>query len=120
MTTYAGARLCYDADSHIMELPDFFKEFADPADRDTLPDLNVSSGGRFGEAVDRSLRKPERHEPEDVAEQVALGDKLVTGPKGYFALGAFNRDERRQALDQLGFGASSSSRPSPPARSSAK
>jgi predicted TIM-barrel fold metal-dependent hydrolase len=102
MTTYAGARLCYDADSHIMELPDFFKEFADPADREILPDLIVSSGGRFGEAVAK-FAKTRRHEPEDVAEQVALGDKLVTGPKGYFALGAFNRDERRQALDQLGF-----------------
>ena len=100
--TYAGARLCYDADSHLMELPDFFKEFANPADREALPDVVVSSGGQFGEAVAK-FAKTKRHEPDDVASQVALGDKLVTGPKGYFALGAFNREERRQALDQLGF-----------------
>jgi len=99
---YAGSRLCYDADSHIMELPDFFKEFADPSDRDALPDLIVSSGGRFGEAVAK-FAQTKRHEPEDVAEQIALGEKLITGPKGYFALGAFNREERTQALDQLGF-----------------
>jgi uncharacterized protein len=100
--TYAGARLCYDADSHLMELPDFFREFADPGDREALPEVIVSSGGRFGEAVAKFART-KRHEPADVAEQTALGDKLITGPKGYFALGAFNRDERRQALDQLGF-----------------
>jgi uncharacterized protein len=100
--TYAGARLCYDADSHIMELPDFFREFADPADREKLPELIVSSGGRFSEAV-AIYAKAKRHDDKEVAEQVALGDKLITGPKGYFALGAFNRDERRQALDQLGF-----------------
>lgn len=100
--SYSGSRLCYDADSHLMELPDFFKEFADPADRDQLPDLNVSSGGRFGEAV-ALFAKTKRLAPEEVASQVALGDKLVTGPKGYFALGAFNREERKQALDQLGF-----------------
>ena len=29
-------------------------------------------------------------------------DYLVTGAKGYQALGAFDRDERSQALDQLG------------------
>ena len=34
---------------------------------------------------------------------VALGDQLIAGPKGYFALGAFNKSERTQALNQLGF-----------------
>jgi predicted TIM-barrel fold metal-dependent hydrolase len=99
---YAGTRLCYDADSHIMELPDFFREFADPDVRDQLPEVRVSSGGRFGEAI-TLFAAAKKHTPEAVAEQVALGDKLITGPKGYFALGAFNRDERVQALDQLGF-----------------
>ena len=41
--------------------------------------------------------------PETVAELVALGDGLIAGPKGYYALGAFNKDERRMALDLLGF-----------------
>ena len=97
--TYAGARLCFDADSHIMELPDFFKEFADRTPRSaSRPDRLRRT---LGEAVAKFART-KRHEPEDVAEQVALGE-LVTGPKGYFALGAFNREERGQALDQLGF-----------------
>src|SRR5690606_11422370 len=95
--SYADERLCYDADSHLMELPDFFKEFADPEVRDALPDVVVSSGGRLNEAIFR-FAKDKRHSPEAVAEQIALGDKLVAGSKGYFALGAFNREERRQAL----------------------
>ncbi|MDZ4760748.1 MAG: amidohydrolase family protein [Alphaproteobacteria bacterium] len=100
--SYAGSRICYDADSHLMELPDFFREFADPEVRDLLPELTVSSGGRFGEAVTK-FAAARRLAPEEVARQTALGDTLITGPKGYFALGAFNRDERSQALDQLGF-----------------
>ncbi|MGH7289943.1 MAG: amidohydrolase family protein, partial [Myxococcota bacterium] len=100
--TYAGKRLCYDADSHIMELPDFFKEFADPEMRDQMPELTTAAGGRLGDAIS-AYTKTRKHTPEEVAAQVALGDKLVTGPKGYMALGAFDSDERRQALDQLGF-----------------
>src|SRR6201999_2283182 len=40
---------------------------------------------------------------EGVAQMEALGDQLISGPKGYMALGAFNRDERSKALDMLGF-----------------
>jgi hypothetical protein len=32
--TYTAGRTCYDADSHIMELPDFLRKFADPDLRD--------------------------------------------------------------------------------------
>ena len=36
--TYAPAgRPIYDADSHIMELPDFLKKYADPQLRDEIP-----------------------------------------------------------------------------------
>lgn len=102
MTTYAGARLMFDADSHIMELPDFFKEFADAAHRDAMPEINTAAGSRIGPMIAEYART-RKHSAEEVAAQVALGDKLVTGPKGYQALGAFDRDERKLALDQLGF-----------------
>lgn len=102
MSTYAGARLCFDADSHIMELPDFFREFADDAVRDAMPLLMSHTGSRIGPIVE-AYAKTRKHSDEEIAAQVALGDKLVTGPKGYQALGAFDRDERSQALDQLGF-----------------
>jgi predicted TIM-barrel fold metal-dependent hydrolase len=97
---YAEGRTFYDADSHIMELPDYLRAHADPAIRDRLPEITTSHAvlGR-GEDV----AKGGAHSPEHVEELIALGDQLISGPKGYLALGAFNRDERRTALDQLGF-----------------
>ena len=99
---YAEGRTFYDADSHIMELPDFLRDFADPSVRDELPRISFGGGGRslkgLEEASARGGQAPER-----VEEMVALGADLISGPKGYQALGAFNREERKQALDQLGF-----------------
>src|SRR5205085_10291202 len=42
--TYAPAhRPFYDADSHIMELPDFLKKFADPEWREEIPNVSYSA-----------------------------------------------------------------------------
>jgi predicted TIM-barrel fold metal-dependent hydrolase len=49
------------------------------------------------------LAKTRAQPSERVQEILALGDRITTGPKGYFALGAFNGQERAQALDLLGF-----------------
>ncbi|WP_439816254.1 amidohydrolase family protein [Zavarzinia sp. CC-PAN008] len=99
---YADARVCYDADSHIMELPDFLSAFADPHLRDRLPPISTSNGGRNALGQD-DVTNAKAHAPEHVSALLALGDGLIAGPKGYHALGAFNAGERRQALDMLGF-----------------
>ena len=85
-----------------MELPDFLTSHADSAIRDRLPQIDLDSGARSSESW-REAAKTGAHSPETVAELVALGDGLIAGPKGYYALGAFNKDERRMALDLLGF-----------------
>ena len=36
-------RAFYAADSHIMELPDFLKAYADPDLRDDIPEVNYSA-----------------------------------------------------------------------------
>lgn len=100
--TYAQGRTCYDADSHIMELPDFLVEFSDREMRDVLPRIKVPRVGKLANLVDEAERR-RGHEPTQISELLALGDRLISGPKGYMALGAFNRDERSQALDVLGF-----------------
>ena len=41
--TYATGREYYDADSHIMELPNFLTEFADPGIREKLPAISYAA-----------------------------------------------------------------------------
>ncbi len=99
---YAEGRTFYDADSHIMELPDHLRDHADPGLRELLPQILVTREGRVARGIQEVLERG-AHSPERVAEMLALGDQLIAGPKGYLALGAFDRDERAQALDRLGF-----------------
>jgi predicted TIM-barrel fold metal-dependent hydrolase len=99
---YAHGRTYYDADSHIMELPDFLEQYADADMRERLPKIKVPTRGTLANLVAEAERN-RGHGPTQVAELLALGDGLISGPKGYMALGAFNRDERAQALDILGF-----------------
>jgi uncharacterized protein len=99
---YATGRTFFDADSHIMELPDFLQAFADPDMRDRIPTVSLSSGGRLSRGFEE-LARTKAQPPAHVQELLALGDGLIAGPKGYQALGAFNGQERTQALDMLGF-----------------
>src|SRR5262244_3414582 len=98
--TYANGRTICDADSHLMELPDFLTRHADPADRALMPTLGALATGQFnpGDHVGKA-----GHAPERVAELIALGDGLTRGPKWHDALGSFSGPERKQALDLLGF-----------------
>src|SRR5215472_4570337 len=100
--TYAQGRVIHDADSHIMELPDFLKAYADPALGDVIPRLPVPTVGALA-VLDPESAAAGRHSPARVAELVALGDRLIAGPKGHAALGAFNAEERSLALDLFGF-----------------
>ena len=40
--TYAQGRTLYDADSHLLELPDFLQRYGDPGMRDQLPDIGFA------------------------------------------------------------------------------
>ncbi len=98
--TYAGERVINDADSHLMELPDFLTAHADASIREQLPNLLDALTGQFDP---QSYAGVAGHAPEVVEQLVALGDNLTKGPKWHDALGAFNTAERTQALDLLGF-----------------
>ena len=102
--TYAPAhRAFYDADSHIMELPDFLRDYADPDMRDQIPPVNYSASIVTDEEVAVIVARGGRHSDEHEAELLALGDRLIESSKEIQALGAFDRAERTQALDMLGF-----------------
>lgn len=101
---YAPAeRQYYDADSHIMELPDFLTSYADPAIRDDVPLVNYNASLVSDEEVAVIVDQGNRHSDEHRDAQIALGDELIAKSKEIQALGAFNADDRSVALDMLGF-----------------
>ncbi len=96
---YAGARICCDADSHIMETFDWLSRYADPDIRDRLPGLKLGGAGKMAEkAIGRAIEA--RNDPAKTAE---LRANIIGGAKGWAAYGAFDREDRRRALDDLGF-----------------
>ena len=96
-------RAFYDADSHIMELPDFLKRYADPAIRSEIPEVSYSASLVTDEEVAVIMGQGGKHSDEHVAAQIALGDKLIESSKEIQALGAFNKSDRTVAMDLLGF-----------------
>src|SRR3954453_9931111 len=96
---YAQGRVINDADSHIMESLDWLPSYADPAIRDRLISMRLEAGGS-GAAKAIELAQKRQQDAEATA---AIASNVVTGPKGWAAYGAMNPDERRRALDDLGF-----------------
>ena len=96
-------RAFYDADSHIMELPDFLKKYADPDIREEVPEVSYSASLVTDEEVAIIMDQGGKHSEEHVAAQIALGDQLIESSKEIQALGAFNKTDRTTAMDLLGF-----------------
>ena len=102
--TYAPAgRAIYDADSHIMELPDFLKKYADPGLRDEIPEVSYSASIVTDEEVAVIMGQGGRHSDAHIAAQIAMGDQLIAKSKEIQALGAFAPTDRSKAMDLLGF-----------------
>lgn len=91
-----------DADSHLMELPDFLTRNVESSMRAEIPSLEDIRLADVGKQM-RELEGTQGHSQETVDQLVALGDNLTRGPKWHGALGAFSGDERGIALDLLGF-----------------
>ncbi|MEC9252055.1 MAG: hydrolase, partial [Pseudomonadota bacterium] len=100
--TYATGREYYDADSHIMELPNFLTEFADPGIREKLPAISYAASA-VSEEEALELMRQNGHSQAYKKELLALGDDMIRGPKEIQALGAFDGADRGAALDILGF-----------------
>lgn len=96
-------RAFYDADSHIMELPNFLKDYADPDIRGDIPVVNYSASLVTDEEVAVIMNQGGQHSAGHVQAQIDLGDRLIAESKEIQALGAFNKHDRIKALDLLGF-----------------
>ncbi|BAN02917.1 amidohydrolase family protein [Ilumatobacter coccineus] len=102
--TYAPShRPFYDADSHIMELPNFLFDYADASIRDRLRPVNYSASLVTDDEVAEIVDNGGKHTADHVSTQVALGDRLIAESKEIQALGAFDRHDRSVAIDMLGF-----------------
>lgn len=103
MGTIAAERFVHDADSHLMEFPEFLTDHCDPAMRDRMPELfDPSDLDAFG-GLDLPEDGRRRHRPEVVEELTKLGSDMLRGPKWHGALGAFDPTERSTVLDLLGY-----------------
>jgi predicted TIM-barrel fold metal-dependent hydrolase len=97
---YAQGREFYDADSHIMELPDWLGAYADESVRNRLPGFSLGSSGSVARVEQMIARGKSRAGV--VSERAAHEAELMTR-KGWDAYGAFHAEDRRRALDLLGF-----------------
>ncbi len=103
MTYAPDNRNFYDADSHVMELPNFIIDYADKEFKDLIPPVNYKASLVTDEEVEIIVKNGGKHSKEHVDAQIALGDRLIAESKEIQALGAFNREDRSIAMDMLGF-----------------
>ena len=101
-TTYAGPKRILDADSHIMELPDWLAEYADAKTKELLKPLSLGKAGAMAERAVAAAA--ERRRSGEALDDVTASRDLM-GLKGWSAHGAFDASERRRAMDHLGFDA---------------
>ncbi|HXQ22861.1 MAG TPA: amidohydrolase family protein [Candidatus Acidoferrales bacterium] len=97
---YAEGRSFFDADSHVMETPEWLPAHADPAFRDRIRPFSLGSTGtaaRVREMIARGQRRAG-----NPAERPGYEAELLTR-KSWDAYGAFHREDRGRALDLLGF-----------------
>lgn len=95
--TYVNERVVRDADSHVMETPDWLEPFADAKH---VEDVRLFRQVFAGIEKLLAAAKEARANVDAFSKATA---NPVAGPKGWSALGASDRDERKQALDRLGF-----------------
>jgi len=92
---YAEGRIYNDADSHIMELPEWLFGYADPDIRAQRLPPYYGATGRMREALGKKRDA-------DHWQKVDINANLMN-LKGWDAYGASNAQERTHALDMLGF-----------------
>jgi predicted TIM-barrel fold metal-dependent hydrolase len=99
---YAHRPDIYDADTHMMESPDWIATFADPSIRSALAPYvggRADSLARIRQAMDRF----EQRKADPALARRADAEFMTMTHKGWDGLGAFDAGERVRANDLLGF-----------------
>ncbi len=99
--TYAGERVILDADSHTMETGDWLAPYLDKELLDSLGSLygDAETGKRILGIIDKAKERKTDPEKRDEARS-----NVIAGHKGWAGYGAFDAEERVDALNCLGFG----------------
>jgi predicted TIM-barrel fold metal-dependent hydrolase len=92
-------RIIHDADSHLMESPDWFTPYADPDIRDRMKPVFAVETSRPDTAFSLNVLEAKHSDPAYRAEAEAE----IWLKKNWFALGSFRKEDRPRALDLLGF-----------------
>lgn len=94
---YAAGRTYFDADSHLMETPDWLSSYADPVIRDRLEPY-LGGKDRLAHAAMEAA-----HRDRGDASAEAEAEAKLMERKGWSAMGSFDPASRSKALDLLGF-----------------
>jgi uncharacterized protein len=95
---YAGGRRVLDADSHLMEVPGFLDRYVEP---ELGARLRHRDMGAMRSLVDEALDRATVRRS-DGARAAEARERLLID-KGWMAFGAFDPEERSEALDLFGF-----------------
>jgi hypothetical protein len=100
---YAEGRTYNDADSHFMETRDWLFEYADPKVRGKLKpiDFTMAGGQATADLVDAVPSIIERRRKDAAA--MARAEANILERKSWHALGGYDPQERKRALDLLGY-----------------
>jgi uncharacterized protein len=98
--TYAGQQRVLDADSHVMELPDFLDDFLTADERKLL---NRSLFDARQQVLEDATSAAGNRQTDSA--MAAEADERLMKDKGWSAMGGWDSKERSRVLDLLGFDA---------------
>ena len=100
--TYAHREDIYDADTHMMEHPNWIYDFASEDIKEHLEPI-VEGDKEVFERIDKAIANFENRRSSSTVLEQAKKDFMTWNHKGWEGLGAFNAEERKLANDLLGF-----------------
>lgn len=97
---YVGGRIVNDADAHTMETQDWLAPYLEGEYKEKYSQVysKREGGERIVKMIDAARAR--KNNPEERAKVAA---NPIEGPKGWLGYGGFDKEERVEALDWLGF-----------------
>ena len=102
ISTYAAGRRIVDIDAHILEPKGWLRSYASAAAQDQIPELGEGDSN-FDQLLDDSYRDYDQRKNDENLQSKLASEFMSMPRKGWMSFGGWDVDERRQALDLLGF-----------------